>query len=282
MRNPFFRKMSKFYFRGNLFKYAHQIHHEILPIISWETKLSTFVGQKRRWSNLFLVFQPKHSIGTRATCLYFSPIELKFLPQIAWTILQRYFWPCSFSISSSGFIGFFVLKMRIFGKKCRIFLYKRKTKQDFQKCLKVPLRYTGRYLRKKFQPNRTHFCHLVQCPDEDVSKTSILDKKPCRQSLQTFLLEHVSRHFRCSISGYNFNRIGLAVFEIWKPWKKRGVPLIFETKFGWILQQVRTQIQNSKAFLESERLLRWASVTNQPSDDYRKKSQFIFGFNIEF
>jgi hypothetical protein len=47
-----------------------------------------------------------------------------------------------------------------------------------------------------------------------------------KTALEIFFLEHLSRYFRCSISGKNFNPIDRTVFEIQKSSKKRGgVPL---------------------------------------------------------
>jgi hypothetical protein len=50
--------------------------------------------------------------------------------------------------------------------------------------------------------------------------------KSTENAWEKFFLEHVSRHFRCSICGKKFNRIGCTIIEIWKSTKRGGLRLI--------------------------------------------------------
>jgi len=77
----------------------------------------------------------------------------------------------------------------------------------------MPLKYSRRYLKKPFQPNRTQAEGTGQWQDKTLWETKVFQKKPQRFPKN---IEHVSRYFKCSICSKNFSPIRPTAFEIQK------------------------------------------------------------------
>ena len=60
----------------------------------------------------------------------------------------------------------------------------------------------------------------------ETSSESVFGKKIGKSGFENFFLEYGSHYFGWSMCDKIFNWLGLAVSEIWKTRKKRGVPLI--------------------------------------------------------
>ena len=89
--------------------------------------------------------------------------------------------------------------------------------------LKVPMRYTTRHRQKHVQPNRTTFPNLVPCHDEDLSKTTVLEKRNHADNLRRYFPKISIPSFSMLYhSGKNFNQIRLIFSDIWKLRKKGG------------------------------------------------------------